>query len=81
MSPSNIFLRDQLTPGHMCILFIVSHVSVGQKQIFAVRLQGTGSNLLEITGEESLLNEVEKILCYGHCVILLRQDGLSNCSA
>lgn len=36
---------------------------------------------LEITGEESLLNEVEKILCYGHCVILLRQDGLSNCSA
>lgn len=39
------------------------------------------AKLLEITGEESLLNEVEKILCYGHCVILLRQDGLSNCSA
>lgn len=39
------------------------------------------AELLEITGEESLLNEVEKILCYGHCVILLKQDGLSNCSA
>ena len=39
------------------------------------------AELLEITGEESLLNEEEKILCYGHCVILLRQDGLSNCSA
>lgn len=56
MSTSNIFLRDQVfradTSSHVYLL-LCPMFQRAKKNMFA--------------GEDSLLNEEEKILCYRHC--------------